>query len=113
MIPLRLEMIKEEKFRKELLDVVDESMTEVFGEDATKLIYTFLEKEHHLRKEEIPRKPKEFSVALGKMLGSGAQVIERKILEKTCSKFGLKYRQKENYRFADSLSKLKKNFKTA
>ncbi len=49
----------------------------VFDESVRQAIYFYLEKDHQLKREEIPLKPDKFDQAISKMFGSkGARTIE-------------------------------------
>jgi len=102
-------MKSEDKFNKLLLKVIDEEMKQMFGEVATLIIYNHLEKNHSLKRSEIPEKLEVFIVGLEEFLSSGAQVIEKIILEKVYSSFGFHCQVREGYRFIDYMSELKKN----
>jgi len=76
---------KEDKISK----IVDRVLREVFGEEATTLIYRYLESNYSLRRDEISEKIEVFARGLEQFLRSGAYVIERKILEDIYSSVGL------------------------
>ncbi len=93
-----------------LLKVVDETMKQVFRETGTKVIYDFWENNYHSKREDIAEKPKIFSAALERLLGSGALVIEKLILKNLCSKLELKLEEREGYEFSDYVKELRKRF---
>ena len=76
---------KEDKISK----IVDKVLKQVFGEEATHLIYTHLENNYSLKQDEISEKIDVFAKGLEGFLRSGAYVIERKILEDIYSSYGL------------------------
>jgi len=84
-----------------LLSVVDETMRQIFREDATKVIYDYLENNFHLKREEIAEKPEVFSDGLERLLGSAAPVIEKMILKNLYCELRLEYAEKEGYGFSD------------
>lgn len=94
------------KFDKILLDLVDRGIREVFGEPAVQFIYDYLEKSSSLRRDDIPKKPEVFVEGLEEMLGSGAKVIEKLILNNLYSHFGVTYQEREGYRFSDYLREM-------
>lgn len=98
-----------DKFNKLLLKVIDEELKQIFGEAATLIIYNHLEKNYSLKREEIPEKIEVFIRGLEEFLSSGAQVVEKIILKKVYSSFGLQCQIKEGYSFIDYVTKLKKN----
>jgi len=97
-----------EKLDDLLLKVVDETLRQVFRETGTKVIYDFLANNHHLKLEEIAEKPEVFSAGLERLMGSAAPVIENLILKNLYSKLGLKFEEKEGYRFSDYIKELRK-----
>jgi hypothetical protein len=64
-----------------VLAVIDRVLNQVFGKDATILIYRFLENNYCLKRDEISDNIELFARGLEEFLESGAQAIERKILE--------------------------------
>jgi hypothetical protein len=76
---------KEEKISK----IIDNVLKQVFGEEATHLIYRHLENNYSLKRNEIAEKIEVFAAGLEEFLRSGAYVIERKILEDIYSNYGL------------------------
>ena len=93
-----------------LLKVADKMLKQVFREAGTKVIYDFLENNSHLKREEIAEKPEVFSAGLERLLGSGAQVIEKLILKNLYRRLGLKFEEKESYEFSDYVKELRKRF---
>jgi len=69
--------------------IVDRVLKGVFGEEATRLIYRYLESNHSLKHEEIPEKIDVFAKGLEEFLSSGAHVVEQKILDDIYSSYGL------------------------
>jgi len=69
--------------------IVDRVLKGVFGEEATRLIYRYLESNHSLKREEITEKIDVFAKGLEEFLSSGAHVVEQKILEDIYSSYGL------------------------
>ena len=90
-----------------LLKVVDETMKQVFREAGAKAIYSCIENNSHLKREEIAEKPEVFSAGLERLLGSGAQVIEKLILKDLYSKLELKFAEKKGCEFSDYIKELK------
>ena len=61
--------------------VIDKVLNQVFGKEATTLIYRYLERNYSLKRGEIGNKIELFAQGLEDFLKSGAYAIERKILE--------------------------------
>lgn len=69
--------------------IVDKVLVQVFGAEATRLIYRYLESNYAVKPDEIAEKIDVFAVGLEQFLRSGAYVVERKILEDIYSSYGL------------------------
>jgi hypothetical protein len=76
---------KDEKISR----VIDRVLKQVFGEEATLLIYRHLEQNHALKHSDIAERIDVFAEGLEEFLRSGAYVVERKILEDIYSSCGL------------------------
>ncbi|MEM2336162.1 MAG: hypothetical protein QXR79_01350 [Candidatus Bathyarchaeia archaeon] len=88
--------------------IVDRVMRQVFGDEATRLIYRYLESNYSVRRDEIADKIDLFAKGLEDFLKSGAYVIERKILEDIYSSYGLLRRMElEKLRESDFASQVK------
>jgi hypothetical protein len=61
--------------------IIERVLTQVFGEEATLLIYKHLEHNYNIKRDEVGEKIEAFAQGLEDFLRSGAYVIERKILE--------------------------------
>jgi hypothetical protein len=104
-------MKKKKQLDKLLIESIDEAMKEIFGEAGAGVIYDYLRHNHSLNREEIPERLEDFERGLEKILGSGAWVMERTVLNNLYLNFGLEYRNKENYSFANHIGTLKKQKK--
>ncbi|MBS7615953.1 hypothetical protein KEJ45_01985 [Candidatus Bathyarchaeota archaeon] len=69
--------------------IVDRVLTQVFGEEATHLIYRYLESNYAVKRNEIADKIDLFAKGLEDFLRTGAYVVERKILDDIYSSYGL------------------------
>jgi len=98
-----------EKLDDLLLEVVDETMKQVFKEEGTKAIYNYLANNSHLKLEEIAEKPEVFSAGLERLLTSAAQVIEILILKSLHRRLGLQFEKKKGYEFSDYVKELRKS----
>jgi hypothetical protein len=65
----------------EVAGIIDRVLSQVFGKEATTLIYGHMERKYCLKRSEIGDKIDLFAQGLEDFLKSGAYVIERKILE--------------------------------
>ncbi len=68
--------------------IVEKVLTQVFGEEATRLIYKHLEHHYSLKRNEVAERIDIFAKGLEDFLRSGAYVIEKKILEDIYSSSG-------------------------
>ena len=64
-----------------VLDVIEKVLNQVFGKEATVLIYKHLELKYSLKRSEVVDNIELFARGLEDFLRSGANAIERKILE--------------------------------
>ena len=69
--------------------VIDRVLRQVFGEEATTLIYRHLENKYAVKQDETAKKIDVFAEGLEEFLRSGAYVVEQKILEDIYSNCGL------------------------
>jgi hypothetical protein len=69
--------------------IIDHVLRQVFGQEATTLIYNHLERCYSLKPNETAEKIDVFARGLESFLRSGAYVIERKILDDIYSSCGL------------------------
>lgn len=61
--------------------VVDETLKQLLGEEATQIIYDHLEIRYLIKRDQIPEKLDSFNQALEDYLGKGAMIIEKVISE--------------------------------
>ncbi len=69
--------------------IIDHVLQQVFGQEATSLIYKHLEHNYSLKREQIAERIDVFAKGLEDFLSSGAFVVERRILEDIYSSYGL------------------------
>jgi DNA-binding transcriptional ArsR family regulator len=72
--------LREEKFNDLLLEAVDEALSSL-GEPAKVAIYRNLRNTEGIEKSDIPRRIADFSMALEKIFGLGAQRLEIQIMK--------------------------------
>lgn len=101
-------MKKKNKFDKLLIKSIDGALKEIFGETGASVIYDHLQRNHLLKREDIPERLEDFESGLKEILSSGAWVTETIALKTLYSNFGLEYQDKANYSFLDHVAKLKK-----
>jgi len=91
-----------------LLDVVDETLTQIFRDVGVRVIYASFEQNCQLKREEIPERPDAFTVCLGKLLTSAALVIEKLIVKNLYRKCGVEYVESTIFNFSGRVKELKK-----
>lgn len=100
-------MKEKDDFNKLFTKLLDEQLKRVFGAPATSIIYNHLERNYSLKREEIPEKLEAFNTGLTEFLSSGAQVIQKMILEKLYSHTGIKHQIREGYSFVDYVTEVR------
>ena len=83
-IPRRMD-----KYEEMFNEAVDKTLNRVFGDTATDIIYSHLENNYSIRKNEVASKLESFSRAMEDYLKSGATVVKKEILESFYSGLGL------------------------
>jgi hypothetical protein len=83
---------QKDNYEDKVSKAVDKVLRQIFGDEATLLIYKYLENHYSLRQDEIGEKIDVFAKGLKEFLRSGAHVIEMEILEDIYSSYGLTYR---------------------
>jgi hypothetical protein len=97
---------REKNFDKLFIEAVDEGL-DVLGKSGRHMIFFYLEKSYSIRRHEIPKKPEAFAKGLEKIFGAGASALEKLIIRSLCTKFGIKYEEKEERPFADYVKEIK------
>jgi hypothetical protein len=92
-----------------LLSAVNETVKQIFKEAGAEVIFSFIEKQCHLKLEEIVKKPEVFSAGLRRLTVSATSVIEKMILENLYSKLNLRFAVKDGYEFSDYIKELRRN----
>jgi len=77
------------KESEKVVKIIDRVLRQIFGSEATRLIYRYLETRYAVKREEIADKIDLFARGLEEFLRTGAYVIEQKILEDIYSSYGL------------------------
>lgn len=68
--------------------IIDRVLNQIFGKEATLLIYKHLERNYSVKRHELGEKLELFAKGLEDFLKSGAYAIERKILEDIWASYG-------------------------
>jgi hypothetical protein len=98
-----------ERFGDLLFEAIDDTMRLVFGESASELIYSLMERQVMVKREEVGEKIEVFYSYLEKLLGSeGARIIQATSLKRLCLKLRREYEEIEKYfSFLDELYETK------
>lgn len=78
-----------ERYEELLNKAVERTLHRVFGPMAANIIYTHLESNYSIKKDEVADKLESFNQAIQNYLSSGAAVVEKEILESFYSGLGL------------------------
>lgn len=89
-----------------VLDAVDEALS-ILGDKGKNAVYYFIEKEYHLRKEDIPSNLRKFHDCLQKIFGIGANVIEKHILNILKDRTGIETEMDPELSFVEKMNSLK------
>ena len=81
--------IQNPKYENKASKVIDDVLRKIFGDEATLIIYKYIENNYSVKQDEIVSKIDAFAEGLEKLLSSGAYVIEKNILEDINSSYGL------------------------
>jgi PAS domain S-box-containing protein len=90
-----------------LLEVMDETLEQVFKGVGVQVIYASFEKNFQLKREDILKNPDLFSASLERLLGSATAVIEKLIVRNLCRKTGLDCVETEDFQFSDRIKELR------
>jgi len=80
-------LLHNRSFEKLLLEALDETLSSL-GDSSKEAIYFHLEKTFSINKQDIPYKIEEFANAIEKIFGSGARLLEIKIMKRLYEKVG-------------------------
>jgi len=97
------------RFGELLFVAIDDTMKQVFGESASELIYSLMERQVMVKREEVGEKIEVFYAYLEKLLGSeGARIIQNTSIKRLCLKLRREYEEVEKYfSFLDKLYEVK------
>ncbi len=84
-----------------LLEVIDESLHELFSPRAREALYDHLERNYAIGRDDIPKHLDQFSSVLRKNFGRSGRTIERRIEKKYCEKTGKEFHDGADYLLSD------------
>jgi len=88
-----------------ILKTVEEVLINVFGKKTFNKMLLIIERDYALKWKEIPKRSKEFSLALRQILGTGSMIIEDLIVENLYNSVGLEIVRKKNLSFSEYISR--------
>lgn len=94
-----------------LVDAVDSGLL-VLGENSRKAIYSCLEKNFKIKREEVAPKFEEFKEALEDILGSGAEILKKIIIREIQTKLELNLEEKGNFEATNHVSTIQETHKS-
>jgi hypothetical protein len=100
-------MMEPAEFRQIVLEAVDYGLM-VLGEIVRRAIYGRIEKDHGLKRADIPEQLEAFHKALESVLGISAKTVERLIAKNLYQKLGLDFTEHVNWTLADYSNLVKK-----
>ena len=96
-------------FEKLLLEAIDEGFS-TLGESSKVAIYFQLEKNFKIKKQEIPHRIEEFTNAIERIFGNGAQLVEIRIMKSLFTRVGCNfksYQSPANLDFTEYIAAIK------
>ena len=66
---------------RQTVEVIDNILNQILGQEATQIIYKYLESNYLIQKHEIVEKLYSFNGALQQYLGAGAAIIKKVIMQ--------------------------------
>jgi len=72
-----------------MLRAIDEGLSSAVGETGARALYYHFEAYTNLRREDVLKKPEAFVGFLRSVFGAGSKILERMIIQKLCSRFGI------------------------
>jgi len=102
----------DETFDRMFLSAVEESM-DLLGEAAKTAIFFLLKEQAGIRREDVPKKPREFAYALRRILGNiGSRYVEELIIRALYSKLGYNYEKSGGKEFHEYVEEARRKFKS-
>jgi len=90
-----------------ILKTIEDVLISIFGDKTFNNLLIALKRNYALEWREIPRRSKEFSLALHQILGTGSMIIEDLIIESLYNNLGLELIRRKDFSFSDYISELK------
>lgn len=84
-----------------LWEAIDEGLKAILDQTPTQATYYHLEQRFALTRKRITSNPDSLAKGLSWMFYEGAQLLEKSILEALYAKLGVRFQEREGYRFID------------
>jgi hypothetical protein len=78
-------------FEELLLEAIDEGLS-LLGESGKQVIYSYLEKNFKIKRQDIPCKIDEFTDAIERIFGTGAKILEIQMMKCLFQKVGYNFK---------------------
>jgi hypothetical protein len=78
-----------EELKARVFEAIDESFKEVLGETGRKVIYYYFQERTGLQAKDVAERPEALVALLRDIFKAGAEIFEKRIMEKLCAKFGV------------------------
>jgi len=88
-------------FERLLSESLDDALTDLFGEEAKQIIYTWFRSEYGIAREEMPERLGDLDAALTRMFGRSSRAIRRVIVKRLYSKMRIEFVERTNYGLLD------------
>lgn len=98
----------QKSFEAVLLEAVDDSLKNHLGQSVRALIYFRVERDHSLRKDEIPQRLGDFFSTIQGIFGEGAAIVEKWIVERLCEELGVNYENVKDQGFPVAVEEVRK-----
>ncbi len=103
---------KEPSKEQVLVEVIDESLNELFSPRTREALYDHLERNYSIDRDDIPKHLEQFTSVLRSTFGLSGRTIERKIEKKYCEKIGRKFYQEADYALSEYVESEPKSMRT-
>jgi hypothetical protein len=95
------------KEEERVFEVIDRVLKQVFGEEATRLMYQYLERHYSWSQRDFSEKIDAFAKGMEEFLNSGAYVVESKILDSIYSGYGVRKEDERSFAERDFASQVR------
>jgi hypothetical protein len=94
------------KEKTRVFEAIDSVLKQVFGEEATHLMYHYLEQQYSWSQKDFSEKIDTFAKGLEEFLSSGAYMVEGKILDNICEGYDV-FRKAKDFEERDFANQIR------